>query len=183
MTFHYEVNEIFLRVLGVVFLILGWLPVLNPAIRIHHKGGNRAPLSKQSKWLLVLTTTSWALVAWDIAPFVFAPAFAASILCGLVLSRRDRKRYDKETGAMPRVPMGREQTWMISSVFVGVMWMVWLLIVVRDHFWPPSGQDADVLLYMARGFLGFFTLLAALLYAGRPKEKPSSDRTVGSGLS
>jgi len=182
-TSHYPANEIFLRGLAIVFLIFGWLPILNPSVKIHHKGGNRAPLSKQSKWLLVSSSTSWALVVWGIAPFVFAPVFGASILYGMVLSRRDRKLYDKKTGVLPRVPMSREQTWKISCVFVGVWWILWLLIVVRDYFHAPTGPDAEVLRYMAQGLLGFFTLLAALLYAGRPKEKPPSDRAVGSGLS
>ena len=84
---------------------------------------------------------------------------------------------------MPRVPVSREQTWMIASVFVGVFWIIWLLLVVKNHFWPPTGRDAEVLRYMARGYLGFFTLLAILLFADRPKAEPPSDQTVGSGLS
>ena len=180
---HRPANEIILRALAIFFLISGWLPVFFPSFRFHHKGGNRAPLSKKSMWLYTVTATSWFLVVWGVLPWVFAAIFAASVLGGMVLSQRDRKLHDRKTGVMPRVPMSREQTWIISSVLVAVLWIVWLLLVVRDHFWPPTGPDAEVLRYMGRGFLGFFTLLAILLFVGRPKAKQSSDQAVGSGSS
>ena len=180
---HYPLNVIFLRALAVFFLIAAWLPVFFPSFRFHHKGGNRAPLSRKSMWLFVVTATSWSLVAWGIAPWFFAAVFAASIVCGMVLSRRDRKLEDRKTGIMPRVRMSEEQTWKICSVFVGVLWLVWLLFAVRDYFWPPTGRDAEAVHYLTLGFLGFFTLLAVLLFVGRPKAKPPSNQSADPHLS
>lgn len=95
---HHPIGEIVLRCLAIFLLIFAWLPVFFPRFRFRHKGGNRAPLSKKSMWLFTVTATSWALVVWGLWPWMFSAIFAAAFLCGMVLSRRDRKAYDRKTG-------------------------------------------------------------------------------------
>lgn len=158
---------LFLRILGIVMLVLSWIPVFNPEVKVFYKR-SRVPLSRRSIYVSALAATAWCLGVFGVSSWICAGLFAGSVLAGMLLAKQDRAQYEKQTGRFPSVPNDPQQVWGAFFAIDTVFLSVFLSCLIRDHFWPPVTEEQKSVHFMTWGFFALTSMAAVLLYWKRP---------------
>jgi hypothetical protein len=162
--------ELGLRILGIGMAISAWACVAFPGIRVGWKGGNRAPLSRRSKFIMAVGWTAWCCAVFGLYPVFFAALFAACVLFLFPQATRDRDEFDASRGIrkLPRVHTAA-QYWPALCVLDAFVLSMSLYAVLRDTFYPPQNEEQHIVHIMGICYLVASGVCAAYLYFKRPK--------------
>jgi hypothetical protein len=169
-------NELGLRILGVAMASFSWAFVVFPNSQISWKGGNRAPLSGRSRFLVAIMATSWCLTTFRLYPLFFATLFAICAMLGLYESGRDRAAFDTARGrdSNQRKVLTAAEYWLPLCIIDGLIFFLMLYAFVRDLQHPPQTDEQHIVHLMGMGFLVASIVGGVCLYVTRP---PKGTRT------
>lgn len=160
-------SVVFLRVLGTGMLVLSWLPIINPKIKVVWKG-SRVPMSRRSNLVFAVCMTAWFLAVFGVSPQLCAVVFVIGLAGAMWSADQDRDQYVIQTGR----PVGKTPTsddmWMALCGLDAVLLGFSLFAVFRDRFWPPTTDEQRVIHKMAWVLVAVLSTAALVLYAKRP---------------
>jgi hypothetical protein len=150
-----------------------WFAVASPKTRVIWKGGNRAPLSMQSKIVGAIALTGLCLAAFRIYPIVGGVAFALGTIYSMFQSARDRAAYDRIRGVnrVTPAPLTVHQRWSVLCVMDAFVLLPSLYAFLRDLRFPPATEEQRIVHVMGLGFLSISVIGAILLFITRPQKK------------
>ena len=162
-------TELGLRILGIGMGIWAWSCVLFSNIQVGWKGGNRAPMSRRSKFIMAIGWTAWCCAVFRFYPLFFAAVFAASILLLFPLAKQDRAACDASRG-IKRIPrrLTPSQYWPALCVLDAFVVAISLYAVVRDLLYPPNTGEQHIVQIMGICYLVASSVGAVYLYVKRP---------------
>lgn len=152
--------------------LITWYPVVFPGKTVRWKGGNRAPLSMQSKVVSAVGMTAWTFTAFAVYPMYSAAVFAMCISLSFPLSRKDRRAYDRLCGIGPikHLPIAGRDLWLVFWAFDALTLTGSGVALIRDFFSPPATSEEHIVHVMA---LGMFTIsvIGAIALLGNCPQK------------
>jgi hypothetical protein len=158
--------------------LAAWSAVGLPRTTVVWKGGNRAPLSIQSKVVSAIALTGLCLAAFRIYPMVGAGVFAAGIGYPMIQSTRDRAAYDRLRGVTPvkPAPITPQQRWFVLCVVDGIVLLFSVVAFIRDLRFPPATEEQHIVHIMGLGFLTASAVGAIALFITRAKKNSDKKR-------
>lgn len=164
-------GELFLKALGVTMALISWHAVVSGK-RVKWKGGNRAPLSVQSKVLFAVGMTAWTFALFGLYPMYGAEVFAICMGLLFFLARKDRRAYDRLCGVGPikPLPIAGRDLWLVFWAFDAFTLTGSGVALIRDFFSPPVTNDQHIVHIMALGLFTISIIGVIALLVNRPQK-------------
>jgi phosphatidylglycerophosphate synthase len=165
-------NMIFMRIFGIVMLVLSWKPVFSPRVAFYKRSW--VPVSLGSKLATAVAVTAFCVATFGVRPLLCAGLSAGCVLLGLWYSKRDRWEYEKQTGRLSFRPTGEQER---SAFFAidAVLFVLFLSFAIRDQIWRPVTQEQRIVQHLDWGFVAFTGITALLLYWKRSRSNASEN--------
>jgi hypothetical protein len=163
---------IFLRIFGIVMLVLSWRPVFSPRVGFYRR--SRVPLSLGSNLTRALAVTASCVATFGVRPLLCVGLCA---ICGplwLWYSKQDRRNYEKQTGRLSFRPTGQKE-WVAVFALDVVFCVLFLCFAIRDQIWRPVTEEQRILQHLCWGFVAFTAITAFLMYWKRPRPNVSEN--------
>lgn len=164
--------ETLLRILGLLMALMAWYPVVFPGTLIRWKGGNRAPLSMQSRIVIAVAMTAWCLAVFGVYPMYGAAVFATCIAVSFFLTRQDRRAHDRLQGIGPikALPVSGRDVTLVFWFVVALIFTTTGLALIRDLLWLPATDEQHIAHNIGFGLFALSVIGAiVLLLNRRPK--------------
>ena len=94
MTHSIPANLIFLRLLGIPFLLFSWLTVLRPQLKVYWgRGANRPLISRKGRLAFAIAMTGWCLGVFGADQTLALGLFATGFAAAFIYAREDAQRH------------------------------------------------------------------------------------------
>src|SRR5579863_1856001 len=166
---------IFLRILGIAISIWWWIPVFNPAVRVFYRRSH-VPVSRMGRVLDAVGKTAFCLAVVGVRPLLCAGAAAACVAAEMLVKKQDIRQYEKQTGRWVFRPTDQRPMWASALALDAAFLSLFVIALIRDHFWPSVYKDQRILHYMSWGWIAFLLIAGSLLIVGivRERTRPSN---------
>jgi hypothetical protein len=131
-------------------------------------------MSLGSKLAGAMAAMAFCVATFGVKPLLSAGLFAICVLLGLWYSKRDRWKYEKQTGRLSFRPTGKPE-WSAFFALDVVFCVLFLSFAIRDQIWRPVTEEQRILHHLCWGFVAFTTIAALLLYWKRPRPNASQN--------
>jgi hypothetical protein len=161
----------FQRILGIAMLIWWGIPVFNPAVRVSYRRSH-VPVSRMRKVLDAVGATAFCLAAFGVRPLLCAGAAAACVAAGMWVKKQDFRQYEKQTGRWVFRPTDQRPTRVSALALDAAFLSLFIVALIRDHFYPALNKDQRILHYMSWGWVALLSIAGALLLWERSRKDP-----------